>query len=463
MEHGVRNILTAACPTRIRSMARGIVVWLFGALVVCGCGESPEPVPGVPESAKRPDGQSGGGVGQAESADGPVTVGQRGKTVEKVSRLPEPLLNQERLVNGWVQLFDGQTLFGWQANSEANWTVRDGVIHADSGPPGLLVTTVPFADYELMCDFKLASGGNSGVFLRTPVSPKNPAVDCYELNICDSHPAFQTASLVARKKGPAGLKVEGDWHTFHVVVEGRKLSVTLDGKPVLEFIDETASPLVAGRIGLQMNGGEIEFRNVFARPLGVKPLFNGNDLKGWREVPGGKSRFTVVDGAIHVEDGAGFLESESTWGDFVLQAEARTNGDELNSGIFFRAEPGTSEHPSNGYELQIHNGSKDGNRLVPGNAGTGAIFRRTTARFVAAEDRKWCALTLVASGPTFSVWVNGLQVTEWRDERADDPNPRRGRRLAAGHISLQGHDPTTDLDFRAIRAARLPQPDTADQ
>ena len=38
MEHGVRNILTAACTTRIRSMARGIVVWLFGALVVCGCG-----------------------------------------------------------------------------------------------------------------------------------------------------------------------------------------------------------------------------------------------------------------------------------------------------------------------------------------------------------------------------------------------------------------------------------------
>ena len=51
MEHGVRNILTAACPTRMRCMARGIVVWLFGALVVCGCGESPELAPGGPEAA----------------------------------------------------------------------------------------------------------------------------------------------------------------------------------------------------------------------------------------------------------------------------------------------------------------------------------------------------------------------------------------------------------------------------
>ena len=459
MEHGARNILTVANSMTNKSMGRFITPWLFGAIVVCGCGDVPEPAPGLPAAAKRPGGPSGDDASDTKQAQPSraINLADKGKKVAgEVSRLPEPLLNPEQLASGWVQLFDGQTLFGWQPNSEANWTVRNGVIHADSGAPGLLVTTVPFADYELMCDFKLAIGGNSGVFLRTPVTPEDPAEDCYELNICDSHPAFQTGSLVARKKGPADLKVEGDWHTFHVVVEGPKIAVKLDGKPVLDFTDETSSPLVAGRIGLQMNGGEIEFRNVFARPLGAKPLFNGNDLQGWREVPGGKSRFTVVDGAIHVEDGAGFLESESTWGNFVLQAEARTNGDELNSGIFFRAESGTAENPSNGYELQIHNGSKNGNRLVPGNAGTGAIFRRSTARFVAAEDRKWCALTLVASGANFSVWVNGLQVTEWRDERSGDPNPRRGRRLRAGHISLQGHDPTTDLDFRGIRAARLP-------
>ena len=459
MEHGVRDVLTVAYPTSNKSVARHISAWLLGAMVVCGCGDASDPAVDIPAAAKRPDGASGdeaGGAGQSPPLRAIDPDGKARKSVGELSRLPDRLLNQEQLASGWVQLFDGQTLFGWQANSEANWTVRKGVIHADAGPPGLLVTTVPFADYELLCDFKLASGGNSGIFLRTPVTPENPAEDCYELNICDSHPAFQTASLVARQKGPAGLKVEGDWHTFHVVANGRKLEVKLDGKPVLEFTDETSSPLVAGRIGLQMNGGEVEFRNVFARPLGVKPLFNEKDLTGWREVPGGNSRFTVVDGAIHVEDGAGFLESESTWGDFVLQAEARTNGEELNSGIFFRAEPGTAENPSNGYELQIHNGSKNDNLLVPANAGTGAIFRRTTARFVAAADRKWCALTLVASGPKISVWVNGLQVTEWRDERSDDPNPRRGRRLAAGHISLQGHDPTTDLDFRAIRAARLP-------
>ncbi|GIS63055.1 MAG: hypothetical protein CM1200mP2_52800 [Planctomycetaceae bacterium] len=155
-----------------------------------------------------------------------------------------------------------------------------------------------------MCDFKLASGGNSGVFLRTPVSPKNPAVDCYELNICDSHPAFQTASLVARKKGPAGLKVEGDWHTFHVVVEGRKLSVTLDGKPVLEFIDETASPLVAGRMGPPDEWGGDRIPERVRAPFGSETSVQrkrpegvaGRGLEGRAGSPSSMERFTSKTG-----------------------------------------------------------------------------------------------------------------------------------------------------------------------
>ena len=435
---------------------RHLAAWLWAAMLLSGCGgQQPadssddtaaavEPQPVVTTAKQQPSPKA--------AAEGPRELHANTRLTE----VPEALLDAAKLADGWIQLFDGRTLFGWQANSDANWSVRDGVIHADSGPKGLIVTSVPFADYELLCDFRLAEGGNSGIFLRTPVTPENPAVNCYELNICDTHKAFRTGSLVARKKGPEGVTVEGEWHTFHVTLVGTKMSVELDGTSVLEFIDTGDSPLVSGRIGLQMNGGQIEFRNVFVRPLGGKPLFNGRDLSGWRVVPGGKSRFSVADGAIHAEDGAGFLETESTWGDFVLQAEARTNGEELNSGIFFRAVAGTAEHPSDGYELQIHNGIKPSGPLQPSNAGTGAIFRRTTARFVASRDGEWTALTLVASGPRMAVWVNGLQVTDWVDTRPDHLNPRRGRRLDAGHISLQGHDPTTDLDFRAIRAAALP-------
>lgn len=370
------------------------------------------------------------------------------------------MLTNGQLADGWISLFDGQTLFGWEANSALNWTVAGGILSAEGDPPGLLCTTTLFADYELVCEFRLESGGNSGIFLRTAFEPTDPKTDCYELNICDDHPEFGTGSLVGRAKSTAGANAGNEWHQYHVVVSGPHITAALDGQPVIDYTDESSSYLRAGRIGLQMNGGRIEFRRVRLKPLGAQPLFNGQDLSGWRTVPSSKSEFTVEDGTIHVTNGAGFLETEETWSDFVLRAEVKTNVPDINSGIFFRAEPGTEEASSNGYELQVHNGFSDGDRRRPNDYktgfGSGAIFRFQKSRWVVPDDGKWFTMTLIANGPHFSSWVNGVQVTDWTDDREPNANPRKGQRLEAGHFSLQGHDPTTDVAFRNLNIVSLP-------
>lgn len=367
-------------------------------------------------------------------------------------------LKREELEDGWVRLFDGRTLFGWKASTDANWTVKDGVLSADTGEAGLLCTTTRFADYELRCDFKLADKGNSGIFLRTPMKPTDPGVDCYELNMCDEHPSgFLTGSLVKRAKPETPVVSGGGWHSYHVRVEGPKIVVQMDGKPVLDYTDAADKPLTTGHVGLQFREGKIEFRNVYLKPLGTQPLFDGESLKGWREVPGGESKFAVKDGTIHVTGGRGFLETEKTAGNFVLQFEAITNGDKLNSGVFFRAMEGTEKAPSNGYEFQIQSGFKNGDRTVPDDHGTGAIFRRVSARRVISNDRQWFTAMLVADGSHFTTWIDGVQVVDWTDDRKPNDNPREGQRLAPGHFSLQGHDKTTDLAFRNIRLAEAPE------
>ncbi len=375
---------------------------------------------------------------------------------EVVPVAPDMKLSTDEIKAGWIQLFDGQTLFGWKPNNDVNWSVADGVIQADAGEPGLLLTTVPFTDYELRCDFRLEKGGNSGVFLRTIEVPKDPSIDCYELNMCDSHESFPTGSIVARKKIGQTVVGEEAWKTFHVRIEGLRMVVQLDGKEILDFTDDSKTPRKTGLIGLQKNAGKIEFRNVFLRPLSTQPLFNGKDLTGWREVPGSKSKFTVADKTIHVSNGPGFLETEKTWDNFVLQFEAISNGKELNSGIFFRSLPGEADKSYDGYELQIHNGFENGDRGKPNNAGTGSIFRRTTARWVVSSDNEWFTSTLVAHGPNMAVWVDGHQVTAWTDTRELGENPRRHRRDKPGHFALQGHDPTTDLAFRNLRIVGFP-------
>lgn len=369
---------------------------------------------------------------------------------------PHNRLDPDEIAAGWIKLFDGETMFGWKPNSDVNWRITDGVIHADKGDPGLLVTTTEFADYELRCDFRLEKGGNSGIFLRSVFSPKDPTKDCYELNMCDTHPAFPTGSLVGLIKPLKPVSGEEKWMTYHVVVEGNRIDVKLDGKAVLSYTDTRPTARRRGYIGLQKNAGLAEYRNVYLRPLSTKPVFNGKDRTGWRVVPGGKSEFTVSDGAIQVRNGRGFLETESVWGDFVLQAQIKTNGKNLNSGIFFRTMPGTAEEPSNGYEAQVHNGFEENDRTKPVDFGTGGIYRRIKARRVVSNDFEWFTMTVAAAGPHVGVWVEGEMTTDWIDTRPPSDNPREGLRTRAGHFSLQGHDPTTDLSFRNIRAVDLP-------
>ncbi|OAI51735.1 hypothetical protein AYO47_06845 [Planctomyces sp. SCGC AG-212-M04] len=374
-------------------------------------------------------------------------------------------LTREQVREGWINLFDGQTLFGWTSNREdINWSVVDGTISADSGSNGLLLTSVPFADYELHCEFNAAEGTNSGVFLRTLFDPKEVTADCYELNIADDQPqGYLTGSIVGRKKTNEPIKGSGGWKTFDVVVDGNSFRVKLDGQEVMNYLDETPKLRRSGLIGLQKNSGKVQFRNVRLKPLNLQPLLNGVDLSGWRSVPTKPDAKSVADfkwqdGAVRVKGGPGFLETEKMFGDFVFQIDAATHSKELNSGFFFRAEQGTAAAPSNGYEIQVNSLRENGDRTKPDKVqrGTGAIFNRATARIVAADDFQWATITLVASGPQFATWVNGYAVVNWKDERKADPNPRKGLRLEPGHISLQGHDPTTDVSFRNAKIGALP-------
>jgi hypothetical protein len=403
-------------------------------------------------------------------------------------------LTPEQIADGWISLFDGETLFGWHPTSDANWKVQDGAITVSQGEQGFLMTGVDFADYELHVEFKAPATTNSGVFLRTPLAPADPAKDCYEINLAPQDNPFPTGSVVGRKRfpedGAPGAKWQsyqdedpatpvinpwdGNWHAIDVTAKGGMLTISLLDLIWHNYADQ--NPLTRGRIGLQFREGEVAFRNIRLKPLGLQPMLNGKDLAGWNTDNAEVAKFDLVlssdprpsagragEGGeagtrseLHVTNGRGILETDASYGDFVMQLDAFVDGDRLNSGVFFRSIP---RQYADGYESQIHNGFKDGDPTKPTDFGTGAIYRRVAARRIVAKDHEWFTKTVVATGPHIAVWVNGYQVTDWTDERAPDDNPRSGRRLAPGTISLQAHDPTTNIRFRNLRVAELPEGD----
>ena len=182
-------------------------------------------------------------------------------------------------------------------------------------------------------------------------------------------------------------------------------------------------------------------------------LFNGKDLTGWKPIPDKKSKFAVTEaGELSIKDGNGDLQTEAEWDDFVLQLDIKTNGTHLNSGVFFRALPGQFW---SGYESQIRNQWEGDDRTKPVDFGTGGIYNQQPARRVVSSDNVWCTKTIIATGNHIAVWVNGIQVSDFTDERRPRDSARRGSKTGPGVISLQGHDPTTDLLFRNIRIAAL--------
>jgi len=235
--------------------------------------------------------------------------------------------------------------------------------------------------------------------------------------------------------------------------------VTLNGKKILDARDAKSK---AGHIGLQANKDRIEFRNIKLKPLGMKALFDGKTLAGWKVIqppkpPKEPAEWSVKDGAIHVVKGGGQLETEGTYANFVLQLDVRTNPRDANhhpnSGVFLRGEPNTYW---NGYEVQIRNEYKDGDRTKPVDWGTGAMYNRVATRKVVSDDGVFYAKTIAANGKHFAVWLNGYPVTDWDDPRPEGDNARQNARLGAGTISLQAHDPTTNLDFKNVRLGVLP-------
>lgn len=370
-------------------------------------------------------------------------------------------LTRKEINDGWLLLFDGETTWGWTPEGGAKWKVAGGAIASDGGQYGWLRTNTQFADYVLKLEFQTASDGNSGVFLRS-----KKGVDAhktgYELQIFDGHAKFPTGGIVDHTPPLRKSTIHADrWHAYEIVVLGSRILVKLDGKKVLDYTDKKSA---SGYIGLQFNPNKpIQFRNIKLRPLGLAPIFNGKNLSGWQTIqppkaPATPAEWLVKKGQIHVLKGPGQLETKALFDDFVLQLDIRANSTDPNfhpnSGIFLRGRPNGYW---TGYEIQIRNEFKDKDRAKPVDTGSGGVYFHQPARRVVPSDNQFYTQTVIAQGRHISTWVDGFPVADWEDPYPEGEGGPRNKQalLKAGPISLQAHDPKTNLDFKDIRVRSL--------
>ncbi|MFZ0731908.1 MAG: family 16 glycoside hydrolase [Candidatus Sulfotelmatobacter sp.] len=370
--------------------------------------------------------------------------------------------------DGWLLLFDGNSLFGWTAGDGAHWTAADGALTPMSDG-GFLRTNSAFADFTLTFDYRNTADADCSVYARSAID-KSPGDSAYALQIGDSKPAWPAGSIVDFFRADAVHPAAGQWHSVEATFSGDHLSVKLDGRPVAQGQNSRAK---AGVIALGCSkAGRAQFRNLKLKPLLSKPLFNGTDLSGWKAVGppppkkagmlkkmiggGGKAKeaqWSVAGGNIHGQAGIGQLETTAMYDDFVLQLVVRTNastkGDHSMGGVFFRGDAGQL---ASGYDVPIMNDYRNGNRGQPFADSTGSIKGLQAPRKVISNDDQFFTETIAAYGRHIQIWIDGYPVSDYQDPRAEGT-----ARVAAGTISLESPEDKANLDFRGIRLAQLPK------
>lgn len=378
-------------------------------------------------------------------------------------------LSKAEAGDGWLLLFDGESLFGWTPQSGAKWLSSNGVL-TPSSDTAYLQSNSAFSDFLLQFDYNsISPESDCSVFLRSSADA-NARTTGYQLRIGDK-PDWPAGSIVDYFKAGAVHPALNQWHSVEATLVGDHMTVKLDGRQV---VDGKNSRSRAGVIVIGCNkAGVVHLRNLKLKPLGMKSLFNGTDLSGWKAVgppppkkkgmltkmiPGGgkakEANWSAVNGAIHGQGGQGQLESATMYDDFLLQIAIRVNSTKGKSGVFFRGDPGQL---FSGYEVTVFNEYKDGNRAHALPESTGGLKGLQAPRREPADDHQFFVETIAARGRHMEVWVDGYPVSDFFDTRPEGSSSLTSARTAAGTVSLQSPDEKANLDFRNVQVGQLPK------
>jgi len=204
-----------------------------------------------------------------------------------------------------TSLFNGKDLSGWEAdvpardtnpNAPASFVVRDGMLVSKGKPEGHLVTKQAYRDYRLEVEYRFpGKGGNCGVLVHAAkpralykMFPQSIEVQmnsgdagdfwCIQEDIKVPDMEKRRPRKPSEKWGGAegdarrilnltdgSEKPLGEWNTMVIEARGRSVAVWVNGEKVNDGFDATVD---RGRIAIQAEGTEVEFRKVEIGPLG---------------------------------------------------------------------------------------------------------------------------------------------------------------------------------------------------
>lgn len=158
---------------------------------------------------------------------------------------------------GWISLFDGKTLDGWKVGENAaSFTVENGQIVVN-GPRAHLYYVGPvanhtFTNFEFRAEVMTLPGSNSGIYFHTEYQEGGWPAKGYEVQVNNSHTDWRrTGGLYAIQDVKEAPAKDNEWFTEHIVVRGKHVTVSVNGKPLVDYTEPASAerpPDMKGRL-----------------------------------------------------------------------------------------------------------------------------------------------------------------------------------------------------------------------
>lgn len=233
-------------------------------------------------------------------------------------------------VDGWTDLFDGQSLAGWKANAPASWRVEDGQIVGDGPASHLFWTGGELTNFELEVEVMTAPAANSGVYFHTAYQAEGFPKKGFEVQVNNTAAGAgtyrerkRTGSLYGIRNVYKQLARDGEWNRLRVAVRGKNVQIWVNGLLTVDYTEptpvvmppsqETARFLDKGTFALQCHdpGSKVRYRAIRVRPLpaGAAGAPLPADLTYRQVIEYGVKNYPLVDWHVHFKPGFGLREA----------------------------------------------------------------------------------------------------------------------------------------------------------
>jgi hypothetical protein len=193
----------------------------------------------------------------------------------------------------WTALFDGETTAGWvnygKDSISDGWQAVDGELTMVGGG-GDIVTVGTYQDFELEIEWKLAPGGNSGIFFNVVDGENAVYFSGPEMQVLDNAThndgkntlTSSGACYALYKAASDTTKPSGEWNAVRIVSQAGHVEHWQNGVLLCEYTigspdwnERVAASKFkdmpafgkanSGRIALQDHGDSVAYRNIRIR------------------------------------------------------------------------------------------------------------------------------------------------------------------------------------------------------